>query len=46
MKYQTQQLNTCTNLIIEAVEQGVKYVQIKNKDSRVMTLFCSRVDGD
>ena len=27
MKYQTQQLNTCSKLTIEALEQGVKYVQ-------------------
>ena len=41
MKYQSQQLNTCSKFKIEALEQGVK-----NKYSRAMTLFCSRVDGD
>ena len=46
MKYQTQQLNTCSKLTIEALQQGVNYVQIKNKGSRAMTSFCSRVDRD
>ena len=27
MKDQTQQLNTCSKLVIETLEQGVKYVQ-------------------
>ena len=27
MKYQTQQLNTCSKLTIEALEQGLKYIQ-------------------
>ena len=27
MTYQSQQLNTCLKLTIEALEQGVKYVQ-------------------
>ena len=27
MKYQTQQLNTCSKSTIEALEQGVKYFQ-------------------
>ena len=46
MKYQTQQLNICSKLTIEALEQGVKLFKIKNKDNRAMTSFCSRVDGD
>ena len=29
MKYQTQQLNACSKLTIEALEQGVKSVQNK-----------------
>ena len=27
MKDQTQQFNTCSKLVIETLEQGVKYVQ-------------------
>ena len=46
MKYQIQQLNTCSKLTIEALEQGWNMFKIKNKDSRLMTSFCSRVDGD
>ena len=41
MKYQTQQLNTCSTL-----KQGVKYVQNNNEDSSAVTSFCSRVDAD
>ena len=44
MKDQTQQLSTSSKVTIET--QGVKYVHINNKDSRAMTLFCSRVDRD
>ena len=46
MKDQTQQLSTSSKVTIETLEQGVKYVHINNKDSRAMTLFCSRVDRD
>ena len=31
MKYQTQKSNTYSKLTIEALEQGVKYVQSKKK---------------
>ena len=41
MKYQTQKSNTYSKLTIEALEQGVKYVQSKKKNSRAMTSFCS-----
>ena len=30
MKYKTDQLNTCSKLTIEALEQGVKYIQNQN----------------
>ena len=43
MKYQNQQLNTCSKLTMETLEQGVI---MNNKDSSAMTSFCSRVDRD
>ena len=46
MKDQTQQLSTCSKVTIEALEPCLKFVQTKNKDSRAMRLFCSRVDRD
>ena len=46
MEYQNQQLNTCSKLTKEALEQGAKYDPNQNKDSRGMTLLWSRVDGD
>ena len=47
MKHQAQQLNTCSKLILETLEQGAKYIQSQQKRrNRAMTPFCSRVDGD
>ena len=46
MKHQTQQLNTYSKLTIAALGQAWNMFKIKNIESRAMTSFCFRVDGD
>ena len=45
MKYQTQQLNKCSKLTIEALEQGVKYVQSYNKSTRTTPINIFKVNN-
>ena len=44
MKYQTEQLNTCSKLTIETLDEVWNMFEVNNKDTKAMTLFCSRVD--